>query len=100
MQDDCITVNLKNSIPANSAVLNTNFTLPQPFTGTVNPHLASSYVGLHPQLLSYDGAKSSGLNVGWNREGPAASADQTVGFNKTIKYQWYAGKVERAANGT
>ena len=96
---DCITINLKNSIPANAAVLNTNFSLPQPFTGTVNPHIVSSYVGLHPQLLSYDGAKSSGLNVGWNREGVASTADQTIGFNKTVTYQWFAGTIERLANG-
>lgn len=97
---DCITVNLKNSIAQNSSVLNTNFSLPQPFTGTVNPHLASSYVGLHPQLLSYDAAKSSGVNVGWNREGQPASFDQTVPFNGTTAYQWYAGKIDRAANGS
>jgi hypothetical protein len=97
---DCITVNLKNSIAQNSAVLNTNFSLPQPFTGTVNPHLVSSYVGLHPQLLSYDGAKSSGVNVGWNREGQPNNFDQTIAFNKTTQYQWYAGKIDRAANGS
>ena len=97
---DCITVNLKNSIAANSKVLNTNFSLPQPFTGTVNPHIVSSYVGLHPQLLAYDGAKSSGLNVGWNREGQPNNFDQTIGFNQTQTYQWYAGTIDRAANGT
>jgi hypothetical protein len=97
---DCITVNLKNSIAPNSKVLNTDFSLPQPFTGTVNPHLASRYVGLHPQLLTYDPAKSSGVNVGWNREGMPASADQTVPFNSSITYQWYAGKVDRATNGS
>jgi hypothetical protein len=97
---DCITVNLKNSIAPNSKVLNTDFSLPQPFTGTVNPHLASGYVGLHPQLLTYDPAKSSGVNVGWNREGMPASADQTVPFNSSITYQWYAGKVDRATNGS
>jgi manganese oxidase len=97
---DCITVNLKNSIAQNSQVLKTNFSLPQPFTGTVNPHLASSYVGMHPQLLSYDGAKSSGLNVGWNREGQPNSFDQTVPVNGAQTYQWYAGKIDRAANGS
>jgi hypothetical protein len=96
---DCIQINLTNGIAQNSAVLNTNFSLPQPFTGTVNPHLVSSYIGLHPQLLSYDAASSSGLNVGWNREG-IATADQTIPFGKTRTYTWYAGKVERdAASG-
>jgi hypothetical protein len=97
---DCITVNLKNSIAANSSVLNTNFSFPQPFTGTANPHIVSSYVGLHPQLLAYDAAKSSGLNVGWNREGQPNNFDQTIGFNQTQTYQWYAGTINRAANGS
>lgn len=96
---DCIQVNLTNGIAQNSTVLNTNFSLPPPFTGTVNPHLVSSYIGLHPQLLSYDGARSSGLNVGWNREG-IATADQTIPFGKSKTYTWYAGTVDRAANGS
>ena len=96
---DCIQINLTNGIAQNSAVLNTNFSLPQPFTGTVNPHLVSSYIGLHPQLLSYDGATSSGVNVGWNREG-IATADQTIPFGKSKTYTWYAGTIDRAANGS
>jgi hypothetical protein len=97
---DCITVKLTNLIAPSSTVLNTNFSLPPPFTGTVNPHLASRYVGMHPQLLAYDGAKSSGLNVGWNREGQPNNFDQTVAFNGSQTYQWYAGTIDRAANGT
>jgi manganese oxidase len=96
---DCIQVNLTNGIPQNSSILSTNFSLPQPFTGTVNPHLASSYVGLHPQLLSYDAASSSGLNVGWNREG-IATADQTIPYGKSKTYTWYAGTIDRKADGT
>jgi len=96
---DCIQINLTNGIAQNSAVLNTNFSLPEPFTGTVYPHNASSYIGLHPQLLSYDGASSSGLNVGWNREG-ISTANQTIPFGKTKTYTWYAGKIDRAANGS
>jgi hypothetical protein len=96
---DCIQVNLTNGIAQNSVILNTNFSLPSPFTGTVYPHNASSYVGLHPQLLSYDGASSSGLNVGWNREG-IATANQTIPFGMSKTYTWYAGKVDRAANGS
>ena len=96
---DCIQVNLTNGIAQNSAVLNSTFSLPEPFTGTVYPHNPSSYIGLHPQLLSYDAATSSGLNVGWNRENNL-NANQTIQFGKTRTYTWYAGKVERAANGT
>jgi manganese oxidase len=96
---DCIQINLTNGIAQNSAVLNTNFSLPEPFTGTVYPHNASSYIGLHPQLLSYDAASSSGVNVGWNREGNAP-ANQTIPFGKSKTYTWYAGKIERAASGS
>jgi hypothetical protein len=37
------------------------------------------------------------LNVGWNRQ---LGTDQVVAFGKTIKYTWYAGKINRAADGT
>jgi hypothetical protein len=97
---DCITVKVTNLIASNSAVLNTNFSFPPPFTGTVNPHIASSYVGLHPQLLAYDAATSSGLNVGWNREGQPNNIDQTIGFNQSQTYKWYAGTIDRDTSGT
>lgn len=96
---DCVTVKLTNLIAPSSSVLNTNFSFPPPFTGTVNPHIASSYVGIHPQLLAYDAASSSGVNVGWNREGQPNNIDQTVGFNKSQTYKWYAGTIERDATG-
>ena len=96
---DCIQVNLTNGIAQNSAVLNSTFSLPEPFTGTVYPHNPSSYIGLHPQLLSYDAATSSGLNVGWNRENNL-NANQTIQFGKSKTYTWYAGKIDRAANGS
>jgi len=54
-------------------------------------------VGLHPQLLGYDMASSSGWNIGWNSKG---RADQFANFNETVKYTWYAGTIDRAANGT
>jgi hypothetical protein len=57
----------------------------------------SGKVGLHPQLLGYDAARSSGMNVGWNRQG---QPDQLAGFGQTVKYQWYAGKIDRAADGS
>jgi hypothetical protein len=101
---DCIEVNLTNGIDPSSNIFKQDFFLAPPFNG-VNPannqpvyqSKMSSYAGLHPQLLSYDAAKSYGFNVGWNAEG---QTQQAVGFGKTIKYQWYAGKIDRAANGT
>jgi hypothetical protein len=56
----------------------------------------SGVVGLHPQLLSYDSARSNGMNIGWNRQG---QPDQLAGFGKTVQYQWYAGKIERNPGG-
>ena len=44
-----------------------------------------------PQLLSYDASRSSGMNVGWNAQG---QPDQLAAFGQTVKYQWYAGKIE------
>ena len=82
-------------------MLNTNFTLPPPFTGTVNPHIASSYVGLHPQLLAYDAREEQWpkhwLESGRSAEHPLIRPSVSI---KTITYQWYAGKIDRAANGT
>jgi manganese oxidase len=105
---DCIEVNLTNGIfidttnyPANTAaVLTSDFNMPPPLNGPVYPQKVSRFVGLHPQLLSYDPAKDSGVNVGWNTQSQAVPTDQAVPFGKSIKYQWYAGKIDRAANGT
>ena len=100
---DCIEVNLTNALESSAQVFQQQFFMAPPFNG-VNPvtqkpvfrSKMSGVVGLHPQLLSYDAARSSGMNVGWNREG---QPDQTVGFGQTIKYQWYAGQIDRDAGG-
>lgn len=100
---DCIEVNLTNALEPSAQVFQQNLFMASPFNG-VNPvnqepvfkSKMSGVVGLHPQLLSYDAARSSGMNVGWNRQG---QPDQVVGFGKTIKYQWYAGKIDRDAGG-
>ncbi len=108
---DCIDVNLTNKIDPSSKVFSHNFNWPAPFNVTVPSTNAtdgtvqvpaynskmSRYVGLHPQLLSYDAATSFGMNVGWNSKG---YADQFANFNETVKYQWYAGTIARASNGT
>jgi hypothetical protein len=99
---DCIEVNLTNSVGASSLVFQQNFFMASPFNG-VNPvnqqpvfqSKMSSYVGLHPQLLSYDTATSNGINVGWNSQ----MKDQAVGYGQTIKYQWYAGRIDRDDTG-
>src|SRR5262245_6612265 len=100
---DCITVNLTNALEPSAQVFQQQFVMAPPFNG-VNPvtqepvfkSKMSSAVGLHPQLLSYDASRSSGMNVGWNRQG---QPDQLAGFGQTVKYQWYAGKIDRDAAG-
>jgi hypothetical protein len=99
---DCIEVNLTNGLDPSSQVFSTEFNLPSPFSGRIGgkPLFASKmsrFVGLHPQLLSYDAARSTGSNIGWNSQG---QPNQLASFNQTVKYQWYAGKIDRATNGT
>jgi hypothetical protein len=108
---DCIDINLTNKIDPSSKVFSHNYQWPAPFNITVPQSSAtdgtvqvpaynskmSSYVGLHPQLLSYDAATSFGMNVGWNSKG---RPDQFANFNETVKYQWYAGRIDRGTGGT
>jgi hypothetical protein len=57
----------------------------------------SRFVGLHPQLLGYDAARSTGWNIGWNSSG---QPNQLAEFGKpAVKYQWFAGKIDRDTNG-
>ena len=101
---DCIEVNLTNALDPSAQVFKQKFLMAPPFNG-VNPitqdpvfkSKMSGVVGLHPQLLSYDAARSSGMNVGWNRLDQPDQLLDRVG--KTVKYQWYAGKIERDAGG-
>jgi manganese oxidase len=107
---DCIDVNLTNKLDPSSKVFSHNYQWPAPFNVTVPQSVPSdgtvqvpaynskmsSYVGLHPQLLSYDAATSFGMNVGWNSKG---YADQFANFNETVKYRWYAGTIARGASG-
>ena len=99
---DCIEVNLTNWIAPNADLFNQTFGYQPPLgaPSSVAPAfaqpIASKLVGLHPQLLSYDVATSTGLNVGWNSKG---QTNQVIQFNQTIKYQWYAGTIERDKAG-
>ncbi len=89
---DCIEVNLTNYIDPNSDIFDAKFKWAAPFDSATYQRAPSMKVGLHPQLVAYDGALSNGFNVGWNSQG---QQDQSVAFGKTVKYQWYAGKIER-----
>ena len=92
---ECINVNLKNAIDPSSLVLSHNFNWPPPFKAPITQKM-SKFVGLHPQLLSYDAATSFGMNVGWNS---VQRPDQFANFGETVKYQWYAGKIDRDNTG-
>jgi len=103
---DCIEVNLTNALDPSSQVFQEQFSLASPFDSLrvspadgkpVFPTKMSKVVGLHPQLLSYDSARSNGMNIGWNRQG---MPDQLAAFGTTVKYQWYAGTIKRNAGGT
>ncbi len=95
---DCIVVNLTNGIAAGSAVFGIDFNWAAPFGSLPVNKTMSKYVGLHPQLLSYDASTSTGINIGWNGQG---GKDQVTGIGaQPVQYKWYAGKVERAATGT
>ncbi|MCI0590679.1 MAG: hypothetical protein L0Y67_03600, partial [Gammaproteobacteria bacterium] len=97
---DCIQVNLKNEIPDYSDVFNQRLTYAPPMdklAGVARFGVSPSrLVGLHPQLLSYDAANSTGSNVGFNTK---AQPTQTAKYGKTRTYQWYAGKIERDKSG-
>jgi len=88
---ECIEITLRNGMPGDSQVFKTYFTLQDPFDNL--KLYPSKNAGLSPQLVSFDGATSSGMNVGYNQ------TNQAVPFGQTITYKWYAGNVDRALNG-
>jgi hypothetical protein len=97
---DCIVVNLSNGIGSNATPLTDARPWPKPFDIKIAPDVyqfgtitASSYVGLHPQLLSYDGATDGGINVGYNAK------PQAVLKGEKITYNWYAGNISRTQTG-
>jgi hypothetical protein len=100
---DCIEVNLTNRLEPSAILFGEKFAMPPPFNG-VSPangqplfqSKMSGFVGLRPQLLSYDAARSMGASVGWNREG---QTNQLAAFGQTVKYEWYAGKISRGTGG-
>jgi hypothetical protein len=95
---DCINISLTNALDPASSVFAPQFSLPPPFNGLAQPSLKkmSGLVGLHPQLLGYDAAKSTGMNIGWNRQG---QPNQLASFGQTVNYQWYAGTITRPPGG-
>jgi hypothetical protein len=100
---DCIEVTLKNDIDPHSDVFSQKFNWPPPFASAGLGNLkqtASRRVGLHPQLLSYDVTRNNGINVGYNNNNPNDRSDQSAGPGQTRTYRWYAGNIDRNADGT
>jgi hypothetical protein len=112
---DCIVVKLTNALDPYADVFKTQLPYTQPLGGqtladvvagkplpkdTLPNVLAvapSKSVGLHPQLLSYDAATSTGINVGYNSKNQVS---QLAKFGETVQYEWFAGKTKRLPDGT
>jgi hypothetical protein len=101
---DCINITLTNALDPASNVFSPQFSLPPPFNGLAQPSLKkmSGFVGLHPQLLGYDAARNTGMNIGWNRQNQPnqlAAPPGTANQPSTVNYQWYAGTITRPPGG-
>jgi hypothetical protein len=112
---DCIEVQLTNDLdPYKSDIFKTTLKYAEPLGGRSQSDILngttpakslsnvlqvapSKSVGLHPQLLSYDAATSTGTNIGYNSKNQPS---QLASYGQTVKYRWYAGKVVRKADGT
>lgn len=60
------------------------------------PSGASTFAGIHPQLVTTNAARDNGVNVGFN---PTQYRDTAVNTNNSITYQWYAGNVSFSSTG-
>ena len=82
---DCLRVTLRNRFKAGPTDAPGWSMLPPIIDSFgANQIAPSAEVGLHPQLVTYDVGRSSGLNIGLN---PVS----TVKFGGSINYEWYAG---------
>ncbi len=93
---DCISVTLENDITPNFPITSTGYSYQGVVTksdgsttktGITTSVTASSDVGLHAELLSYDVSKNDGTDIGLN-------ASQTVSIGNSRTYEWYAGRWE------
>ena len=96
---ECVEVTLRNGMDSNSDVFSHAFQMFAPFNvvgiGQTVPRYvkASPRAALSPQLLSFDAATSSGVDVGYNQ------VNQAIQFKQNIIYKWYAGNVDRDQKG-
>ncbi len=95
---DCIKVQLTNNLNAQTVASLGGYAsgqLPVAGQNTANkglfaPSTVSADVGLHPQLVTRDVARSDGTNAGFN---PV----QTAAPGASVTYWWYAGNVDASA---
>jgi hypothetical protein len=94
---DCIKINLANRLPQSLRDAAGDALMPKIVPLNVDQHASegaqraadvrpSSYVTLHPQLVSYNVASYNGAAIGFNGEEP-------VGPGQRKLYYWYAGTV-------
>src|SRR4030095_804749 len=100
---ECLEVTLRNRLNPNEPNTKTFFTTNDPNAGNwtinewspteqqTNPisYFPSVRVGLHAQMVSSDGTKNNGVNIGFNPEQTTSPTDPTR------VYQWYAGNLAR-----
>ncbi|KAA1246576.1 copper oxidase [Aquimarina sp. RZ0] len=83
---ECVVVNLTNKITKGFQTNPGTYSYKSKSGKGISTSLvASSDVGLHAELLSYDVGKNDGANIGLNQS-------QTVSIGNSRTYEWYAGK--------
>jgi len=101
---ECITVTLRNRLPANTLDLATfsrlqgnvkrdRFNPQGSTTFQTNLIQPSSFVGLHPQLVAFDVSRANGIVVGSNTPGNGLGniREGVVGPGGVVNVRWYAG---------
>ena len=85
---DCVQVILRNRMPSTLPEYTSFNQLPTIIPAfNFNQIRTSNRISLHPQVLAYDVTGSDGSAIGVN-------PDTTVGPGQSIRYAWYAGKID------
>jgi len=84
---DCVQVDLTNGIDLNNSTTAAPFLVQKTVSPFSTPLYQSAYVGMTPQVLTYDATQSNGQPVGYN-------TPQVAAPGQTVTYYWYAGNLE------
>jgi hypothetical protein len=104
---ECVTVTLRNRLPANTTDLATfsrllgvvkrdRFNQQGATTFQTNLIQPSSFVGLHPQLVAYDASRFNGQVVGLNIGANGAPDEGVIPPGGLTVVRWYAGDISFA----